>query len=884
MAPLRRLALTLLVLLAFATPARAVDSNEATGSPTHLTQLGGPGNDQISAFSGDMEISLPVGPTWELPGMSWGLSLHYSSKVWRETNNDPNGHPGAVNRRGAFGVGWLLTMGRVFYSCRDTCTLIDPLIFEDSRGTKHLIHLDENGRSGALVPGQTTDGTYMRVEVDLTSAGAPLSAANIARIRIYPGGGVVMIFDLHPADETANHPNLAGYPDDHYGWLMTRMERRGPDAATVFSWVNVTYEPTAALAHCIQKIEDGIGASGTVFRTINFTNASTKSKAGASPVTVEGGYTTQISMPGVIDQAPATAVYTLSYADPRTMSSPATGGFPSASFADQLFLSSVTLPAQAGFTGSYTQSFTYDSATGELTQQTFPTGGNTVYTYGSYSFTLGGTSTGGGVSTFTREVVRKDVHAGGDTSTWTYSHLRGNSSAPSWGIVKDSNGNQTKLLFFDQFDVTTNNFWIVGLTKEIQTYRGAPLNSGGGFIGPGRLVKDVVQSYANYGTPPVDDVRLITATTTLDGGRPSIVAHSNAVTYGRFLTTKEYGFESPLIPERTTTHAYDADPSPGSARWANWVTQALSSQTLTDRDGHVLRKSSFTYADDGRMLASRNHVDPNGTGTSDILATYSFDPASGDPNSVIVAGGDSAAAYTTRFYTDPNSHYVMKKENVRVAGNPQYFSFDVDRDRLTGQITKQRDPSGTETNLHYDILGRPTQITPPSPEMPTNVDYVGLKTTHTLKGPAGADRLESWTYLDDLGRPTESRKQKDATTVVSQFTCYDKMSRPSFVSEWRQPAGNETPGSPSCPGAANGGTTFSYSITEDDLVATDPLGRLHSLTAADGSLSETSYSGLDSTVTSHNINNLTTASTTFQRDAFGRLLYVDCDPSRYSDH
>jgi hypothetical protein len=304
---LRRTPTLFVALLLSSGTAVGVGPDDARGSPTHMTQVQGPGGDSVSAYSGNLELAVPIGPSWELPGMSWGLTLRYSSNIWRLWT-DPNTGvvpPGTLARRGPFGVGWLLTMGRVFRSCRDRCEPREPLLFEDAQGTLHPIVLDKDAvapgaPAGAVVPGETIDGTYMRVEAVLARP-APadpnsltVDSDQIASFRIYPGNGVVMSFETHPADE-ASHPLAEGHPDDFYGWLLTKVEKRGPDPTVVESRVEVGYD--AARPHCMLQIRDYLGSSTTPFRTVNFTNASTHADGSGALKSVEGGFTTAVTMP-----------------------------------------------------------------------------------------------------------------------------------------------------------------------------------------------------------------------------------------------------------------------------------------------------------------------------------------------------------------------------------------------------------------------------------------------------------------------------------------------------------------------------------------------------------------------------------------------------------
>lgn len=887
----------------FATSAFAINPNEAPGEPTNAVLLGGPGADAISVYSGDLELSVPIGPTWELPGMSWGLSLNYSSKLWRLwTNQAETGGAGTLGRRGPYGVGWRLTMGRVFLSCRHDCDLWNPLYYEDSRGTLHPIHLNTTTLRGNIMDGQTTDGTYMRVEAELSDANPPVTLAKVIQYRIYPGNGVVMIFDLKPADEQT-HPGGRGYPDDFGGMLLRRMEKRGPDATTVYSWVEVGYEgdpnhladpnlPASdpnnlARAHCIAEIKDGIGSSSTPLRTITFTNATTITPSGGAAVPVEGGYTTAITMPAVRGQASVTATYRLGYYDPRPLSF-SEGGL-SATHQDQLLLHTIDLPTEAGWGGNYSYSFDYDESTGELISQTVPTGAEIFYSYDTYSFLEGFQGV------YTREVTKKcldECDPNISTNRWSYSRYHGNATGPSLTVVKDPFGNQTKYVFYDLSDVAGNNGWVLGLTKRVEVYRGAPLNEGGVLMYPGRIVRQFEQGYWNFGTPPVDDVRVLTSTTTYpDTLRQTRMENSGVRPYGHFDRTVEFSFESSEVPERTTERVYQ-EPAAGSDRWKNWVIEALTDEKVKDRAGVTVRRSQWTYRDDGKVLTSRRLLDPNAPGSGDLLTTFTYNASTGMPDTTTVSFADGTFPFITR--TGYSGGYPTSKRTLKADGSDYpYLSYDVTRDSRTGAILRSREPhfsgTGIETNFEYDILGRLTKSVPPSPELPTEITYANIKTTKTVKGSADPDKIETWTYLDEHGRPLETRRLNDATHLGSRFTCYDAVGRPTFVSEWREVAAGADPWSGACPTVGTGttkGTVFEYKSYEDDLWATDPLGRLQRTLAADGSRSVMGYSALDSTVTAFNINGVpppdpnapstgTSATTGYQRDSFGRLIYVD---------
>src|SRR6267142_1403577 len=81
-------------------------------------------------------------------------------------------------------------------------------------------------------------------------------------------------------------------------------------------------------------------------------------------------------------------------------------------------------------------------------------------------------------------------------------------------------------------------------------------------------------------------------------------------------------------------------------------------------------------------------------------------------------------------------------------------------------------PSLLASTFFYDKLGRPTTTVPPDGEQATTFTYVGLTQTKSVKG-SGTDRIEATSYLDALGRPSETKRLNEDGNAVLQFTCYD---------------------------------------------------------------------------------------------------------------
>lgn len=172
-----------------------------------------------------------------------------------------------------------------------------------------------------------------------------------------------------------------------------------------------------------------------------------------------------------------------------------------------------------------------------------------------------------------------------------------------------------------------------------------------------------------------------------------------------------------------------------------------------------------------------------------------------------------------------------------------------------GKPVSLTDLNGRQTQFAYnDPLNRLTQATLPtggitnySYPSPTEVIAVSDQTT------SGDQALKSQQLYDGLGRPVETDTFESSSQYIATTASYDALGRVSSTTN------------PSRPGdGLNYGTTFGY----------DALGRQTSVTTADGSVTSTSYSGNQTTVTDP-----AGHTKTFTFDAFGRTTNVLEDPS-----
>ena len=191
-----------------------------------------------------------------------------------------------------------------------------------------------------------------------------------------------------------------------------------------------------------------------------------------------------------------TATWNLAYEDLRPMSF--SQGNLAASHPDQLLLSRIDQPRDPSLSGSYSYSFGYDPNSGELIRQTQPAGASVEYAYSTYGYLVDGLT---GMNAYVRAAISRKVVSGGASSVWTYRQIR--SASPTQNpisftaatIVTDPFGNQTRYSFYDPF---VNFGWTEGLTRWIETYRGAPIDLNGEPSGLGRLVRKVDQIYQSF--------------------------------------------------------------------------------------------------------------------------------------------------------------------------------------------------------------------------------------------------------------------------------------------------------------------------------------------------------------------------------------------------
>ncbi|HZC81100.1 MAG TPA: hypothetical protein VE222_05185, partial [Nitrospiraceae bacterium] len=295
--------------------------------------------------------------------------------------------------------------------------------------------------------------------------------------------------------------------------------------------------------------------------------------------------------------------------------------------------------------------------------------------------------------------------------------------------------------------------------------------------------------------------------------------------FGHFATASEYGLVGasttnslPLqdLPYRQTSLSYDeVAQDPNSARWKLWNIHRVKSRLTKDSAGTVLRRTAYSYTDDGRPLNQRAYFDPagdpNAGNDEDILTEYVYSTTAPTTalleRSYVHRDGDPNSGFGSRYEYDPNTVMLMKSF-VLNANNPtgstshafDYASRELVRDLSSGAVIGSINPQGIRSDLYFDQLGRITKSTPDPNgiEFATYIQYPSIHETRVLR-PAdpnnatdpnslGSNFNKTRYIYDALGRVIETHRRTETATSADceaiQKTVYDVAGRAEFVSEW----------------------------------------------------------------------------------------------------
>lgn len=926
-------------------PVLAMDFQENVGfSPNHVYESGVFG-ENVDVTTGNLTLTVPIGPTYQLNTLSYGVVLTYNSKIWKYTDaqatTEATRYP-YLKTDSQFGVGWTYHEGRIFLPPGADWPVPEKIVYENPTGGRHELFPDDPTSPSPYY--YSKDSSYLRARAYDNMYNEP---AKIWKLWEPDGTSRVMgylVGDGKVGRRTKLSPPPI-YPADLLnGWYTIRLEsaRQYPLSSNNYGCNN---EPQARLVGGIQAELNGVLVDEVpcsyveIFYVGSLASGETpyqshEVQTGQGPrvvfdyhsdplvsccprivylrdslgrVTEFDSSTDEIRLPGFNGTQ---MIYRLERSYFR-ISSPS-GTNTGLLDPNGICHSDVDIPSDPTEVRvdelnrvvdplGNVLSFNYHepdcSNHGNIMARTLPTGARFEYEYGIYPYR-------GNDKSFS--VTRRRLLVGGQkTAEWFYSRdplqttpfggVPGfdslNFSNPPTTWVVDPDGNMTvyklryDLLLDDPYPDPPSQGLVLMVERRKDGGTGANIVSREEYAYEKDLFDypvDEAPSSSNQNQTVLwsaNNRRMETKRTVFlsDGTLLTVKTRKSEYEgYGRYKKTSEYQLGSDASVYRTTEHSYGLT----SSYLDRWILYN-NNTTTTVRSGvtgPILSKREALYDDWGTLYLTEDFPDPSST--MFITTSHSLNDL-GAITQTRVNESTSGPQWTTTLDRDGAGHLLSKQ-----FGSLPWKAFDRDVDFNTGWVTATRSPAGVETRYQYDSLGRLTLIDPPGTEQDTTIEYPTLQLTIVKQGGL-ADRIESQYHYDQAGRLIlQDRRNKDGA-FDSKETRYDAMGRKVFESEWVS-AGTPQPWP---------GTTFEYwvpkvgpagpadlSLGPESYVA-DPLGRVTRVTAADGAVTETSYDDLHTTVTQPDRNRVpgsgfpphssTLSTTTFTRDAFGRLIHVD---------
>jgi hypothetical protein len=159
------------------------------------------GIDNVNLFNGSLTVTIPIGQRYHVNGgLQYGLTLVYSGNVWDTIQNDVLANVTYPNRRSNAGIGWLLSLGRLFP--HNTFPIQESFFwnYESPDGALHGFPTLADQTTGSFF---TTDGSYLRLTINGSD-----------RTVEFPDGTSQVFKELNPSDgDIANLEHDVRQPD-----------------------------------------------------------------------------------------------------------------------------------------------------------------------------------------------------------------------------------------------------------------------------------------------------------------------------------------------------------------------------------------------------------------------------------------------------------------------------------------------------------------------------------------------------------------------------------------------------------------------------------------------------------------------------------------------
>jgi RHS repeat-associated protein len=951
-----RLALIILCLASPTGLLWAQNENETVGFQSNHAFESGQFGESIDILNGGVNLTTPIGPRYQLnQNLGYQLQIAYSSKIWQTKEWD---NKAGLFRRGALGLGHLLHFGRIYRDVayvnqqyvNASGQVLTQLDFEctwyyvSPDGNEHVIPGNYRPDQGSLTCSDYPIGSYT---TDTTFYSFRVASGTLQG---WPGTGTPPTLEIVTPDQIRytfgqfvqvngnGGPHNVGigsggdgtiyrrYNHDYGGWYVTEIQDlRAPgtvgNPTPPGAWVRIEYDTRPGFEHLISRITDSDD------REILFTNECEPDLATPSDCK-------ESDFGSNAHNRPATRIRRIDlpvFKGAAAVDNTGRGHYDftyewknvtnllNSSTEPQNVLRTITYPQfmkHTGSTESYTMSFDYNGF-GEMSSRTLPTGGPTggiiSYLYSQYDYLgvgLFGTAYNPQADSKSRHLDSKSILLNGTSFVWHYTRQATSATNPQVVAVTDPFGNDTLYHYHASIQDSQAQLglcgedgwapeWNDGLIRRIEYYQGTG--------GSRTLVRMETHEYDSdpgqtcaFGQRSKKNLRLSKVTTTyLDyGGRQSTVSYSDWDDLGHWRVVTEVG--SDVIGTRSTRMEYlGTDPGRFVYR------EVTDGNRVLSRTDHIYSGLNLVLNIDRLNLPATP-----GTGVSsttspgDIATVYTYD-ANGnviqkemsDLGATQAGGTWQATSPKYRIRYTWQGGYLTSKTFFDFEFRNDYFpwkAIDRDRDGNTGLIYASRDTARVLTGYSYDALSRLTDITPASPEYPTQIEYAGIRRTSVRQGDplvmagnydcalTAGDFIAACYDYDELGRLVKTQKRSyDPTNVTLgnayQTTEYDIAGRVTFQSEWLWPS-NTTCATAPMPRSC--GTVYDFDDPDDPTIPAqiDAFGRVRTVTTSDGKVTRTDYFGQSTRVTVQGVQGTMgpfNSTTTYFRDVWGRLTKVE---------
>ncbi len=775
--------------------------------------------DSIDALTGNLHFEIPLFQGQVNSGFKYELKLAYNSAIWQE-HLYPFISQRYIFNKGHAGVGFTLNFGRIYKYCNDYYQSCNQWYYQDASGTIHALLQDS----------QAPNDYYT---VDTTKV----------RARQLRSSGTLVRWDLWLPDGTKyemGHERTLSSDDNYFpvtsGWYTSWI--RSPVQGQV-NWVKVEYSPSQS--HIVSRVEDSLG------RVINITASGTQINAVDVPAFGGRRAVYQLEYQSISIKRPYNGYPNPTDDGPLTQSG-------------QAVVTRLVLPEPG-----YSMTFDYGPGSpntgGVIRKLTFPSQAVTEYGYVVLP-KLSGWASPSDVDAFAHGVSSKRLTLGsGESYLWQYgrSYENEDGSFAGWVVrteITDPFGNRQKHYFHAQYQLDGGADQFNGLCYKIHYHHGSGSSA--------NLVRSEYLGYRTDGLGPgwiPWNSRLQNREVVHRDGPTREQRTANADWSGvHWREKREYDYSGAVY--RITRTEYTTS----GAKGTNWILNTYTAREVRKGDGTPVQKSTFVFNDDGTVAQQRDRYNPSLESAQDVVTSSTYDPLTGNLDSVSVSDAGGAAPARTTLHRFEHGH-LASRQVVELA----WKGLDQTIDYHTGLAAAVRDTAAAETRYEYDLLGRPTEVVPPAGEHPTRITYPSASEIVVERGtPGTADYTRERRVFDGLSRLIRIDRLDESGGTVQQSQGYDGPSEHvAWRTEWEAIDEANPPR-----------TTYSYLRPLNDnpgVRVSDPFGRLQEIVRPDGTRTTIVHEGLDRRETVHGVNNVAgeDSITWLRYDSVQRLIAVE---------